>query len=158
MPDGPKSFMVEDAQIIFRNFAGKESQYNREGDRNFAVILDPDTAQQMAADGWNVKTLNVRDDAEEGTEGLPYIQVAVNFKNKPPKVVMISSNSRTILDADSVDVLDYTDIRTADLIATAYEWAVGGKSGVKAYLKSLFVTIEEDALERKYAQMMAEEG
>lgn len=153
MSDDAKTFMVEDAQIIFRNFAGKEGQYNREGDRNFAVILDEDVAKQMLADGWNVKYLAAR---EEGEEDTPYIQVTVNFNNRPPRVVMITSTSRTNLTDDSVEVLDWADIRMADLIARAYEWNVNGKTGIKAYLQSLFVTIEEDALERKYAVDMTE--
>lgn len=150
MPDDNqvKTFMVEDAPIIFRNFAGKEGQYNREGDRNFAVILSPDVAVQMLADGWNVRYLEPR---EEGDESVPYIQIAVNFKNRPPRVVLLTSTSRTQLDEESVEVLDWADIRTADLIARAYDWTVNGKSGTKAYLQSLFVTIEEDLLEQKYA-------
>lgn len=64
---------------------------------------------------------------------------------------MISSTARTNLDEASVEVLDWADIRVADLIARGYEWSVNGKTGVKAYLQSLFVTIEEDDLERKYA-------
>ncbi len=51
MTDQAKTFMVEDARLIFRNFAGKEGQYNREGDRNFAVILPDDVAEQMEKDG-----------------------------------------------------------------------------------------------------------
>jgi hypothetical protein len=148
MVDVAKTFMVEDATIIFRNFAGKEGQYNREGDRNFAVILPEDVAKTMLEDGWNVRYLESR---EEGEPDTPYVSVAVNFANRPPRVVLITSTTRTQLDEKSVEVLDWADIRMADLIARGYDWNVNNKSGTKAYLQSLFVTIEEDALERKYA-------
>lgn len=147
MADEQATFMVEDAQIIFRNFEGKEGQYNRKGDRNFGVILDPKTAEQMKKDGWNVKFLKSRDDE---SDEVPWVQVSVNFENRPPRVVMITSTSRTTLDETSVEVLDWADIQTVDLIARAYNWEVNGKTGIKAYLKSMFITIEEDELERKY--------
>jgi hypothetical protein len=143
-----KTFMVEDATLLFRNFAGKEGPYNRSGDRNFAVILPQDDADRMLKEGWNVRYLAAQ---EEGDEDVPYITVAVSYKNRPPRVVMLTSRARTNLDEDSVEVLDWANIEKADLICRAYEWAVGDKSGIKAYLKSLFVTIEEDYLERKYA-------
>jgi hypothetical protein len=148
MPDEVKTFMVEDAQLVFRNFSGKEGKYNTEGQRNFCVILDEKTAKQMLKDGWNVRALTSR---EEDEPDAPYIQVTVSFKNRPPRVVMITSAARTHLGEDDIAVLDWADIRTCDLIARAYEWEVNGKSGIKAYLQSMFVTIEEDALERKYA-------
>jgi hypothetical protein len=148
MADTAKTFMVEDARLIFRNFSGKEGPYNRAGERNFAVVLDPETANQMLADGWNVRVLPAR---EEGDEDTPYISVSVNFKNKPPRVVLITDTSRTNLNDDSVEVLDWADMKTVDLIARGYDWEVGEKSGTKAYLQSMFVTIEQDDLERKYA-------
>jgi hypothetical protein len=148
MVDTAKTFMVEDAPIIFRNFSGKEGQYNREGDRNFSVILPMDIAVTMLEDGWNVRYLEAR---EEGDNPTPYISIAVNYKNRPPRVVLLTSTTRTQLDEESVEVLDWADIQTADLIARGYDWNVNGKTGTKAYLQSLFVTIEEDALERKYS-------
>lgn len=151
MTDNAKTFMVENAQIIFRNFEGKEGQYNREGDRNFSVILDTDVAEQMLADGWNVRYLKPREDDEEGAEPVPYISVSVNFKNRPPRIVLLTTNSRTQLDENSVGVLDWADIETADIFARGYDWVVNGKTGTKAYLQSLFVTIREDPLEAKYA-------
>jgi hypothetical protein len=154
MVDQAKTFMVEDARIIFRNFAGKEGQYNREGDRNFAVILTPEVAEQMLADGWNVRYLDGR---EEGDPDTPYIAVSVNFSNRPPRVVVITSTARTQLDEASVEVLDWADFKTVDLIARGYDWNVNGKTGTKAYLQSLFATIEEDALERKYSVYDASE-
>lgn len=150
--DEAKTFLIEDAQIIFRNFEGKEGKYNRKGDRNFTVILDEVVAQQMEKDGWNVKYLNPREeDAAEGALPKPIIQVAVNFENRPPQITMITSVGRNRIHEDSVDVLDFADIRTVDLLARGFDWDVNGKSGTKAYLKTMFVTMEEDELERKYA-------
>lgn len=148
MAEEAKTFMVEDARLVFRNFSGKEGPYNQEGARNFAVILDDEIAKIMLKDGWNVKYLASR---EEGEEDTPYISIAVNFNIRPPRVVMITSTARTNLDEDTVGVLDWAEIQTCDLIARAYDWTVNGKTGTKAYLQSLFITIEEDALERKYA-------
>ena len=148
--------LMEGVRIIFRNFAGKEGQYNREGDRNFAVLLDDTTAEAMTVDGWNVKWLKPREDDEEETQQA-YLPVSVNFeKGRPPRVVMITSRGRTNLDGTDVELLDWADITNVDLIVRPYTWEVSGKTGVKAYLQSLYVTIEEDELERKYAEMDAQ--
>lgn len=144
------TLVIEDARIIFRNFAGREGMYNREGDRNFCVLLEPDLAETMAKDGWNVKTLKAR---EEGDELQPYVLVTVNFKSRPPRVVMITSRGRTDLTEAEIEMLDWVDISKVDLIVNPYEWAVNGKTGIKAYLRSLFITIEEDMLELKYADV-----
>jgi hypothetical protein len=148
-----KSVTMEDMRIIFRNFAGHEGQYNREGDRNFAVLLDDKVAEDMAADGWNVKYLKPRpDDSEPGVDEHPqaYLSVSVNFKGRPPTIVMITSRGRSFLTEAEVELLDWADIIKTDLIVNPYEWAVNGKTGIKAYLKSIYVTIQEDALELKY--------
>lgn len=143
--------IMEGVQIIFRNFEGKEGQYNRLGDRNFAVKLDEKTAKELAKDGWNVKYLKANPDYDEPEQA--YLQVSVNFKGRPPRVVMINSRGRTDLDEDTVDTLDWIDINNVDLIVRPYEWTVNGKSGIKAYLKSLFVTVDEDELELKYSDV-----
>lgn len=150
MAQNDNNVVMENVRIIFRNFSGKEGQYNREGDRNFAVLLDPKTAKQMERDGWNVKVLKAR---EEGDDDQPYLTVAVNFKGRPPRVVLITSHSRTNLTEDTVGTLDWADIINVDLIVRPYEWAVNGKTGIKAYLQSIYVTIQEDPLEAKYADV-----
>jgi len=150
MADKMSSATLEEVKIAFRNFSGKEGRYNREGDRNFCVLLPDDIAKQMEDDGWNVRYLNPReqDDKPQG-----YLQVAVNYKGRPPRVVMITSRGKTSLDETMVDILDWADVVTADVIIRPYEWEVNGKSGVKAYLQSIYVTIEEDDLERKYGDV-----
>lgn len=144
--------LMEGVRIIFRNFSGKEGQYNREGDRNFAVLLDDTVANAMAEDGWNVKWLKPREESED-EEQQAYLQVSVNFKGRPPRIVLVTSRGRTNLDEGSVEMLDWADVKTVDLIVRPYEWSVNGKNGIKAYLQSIYVTIEEDALELKYAAM-----
>ena len=148
MPDEVATFKVEDARLIFKNFSGREGPMNRAGERNFCVILDPETAAQMVDDGWNVRSLNPK---EEGDEPTPYIQVSVGYKIRPPRITLITSAGRTQLDESTVDVLDYANMKLVDLIARASYWEVNGKTGIKAYLQTMFVTIEEDDLERKYA-------
>jgi hypothetical protein len=143
-----KTFMVENAFIRFRNFSGKEARFNPAGVRTFTIDLPHDVAQEMLADGWNVRYLEAR---EEGDEDIPIIQITVRFDIRPPRVVLITSNTRTQIGEDSLEILDWADIENADLIARGFYWNVNGKSGTKAYLQSLFVTIREDALERKYS-------
>jgi hypothetical protein len=145
--------VMEGVRIIFRNFSGKEGQYNREGDRNFAVLLDDTVAAALAEDGWNVKWLKPREDDEAEEPPQAYLQVSVNFKGRPPRVVLITSRGRTNLDESQVDDLDWAEIKNVDLIVRPYEWVVNQKSGIKAYLQSIYVTIEEDILELKYGDL-----
>jgi hypothetical protein len=148
MADERRRIMIENAHIFRRNFTGREGMYNQAGQRNFLVSLDEKTAKEMAKDGWNVKFPEARDEEDDARD--PYIQINVGYKIRPPRIVMITSTGRVMMTEETVEALDWVDIATADLIFTASEWSVNGKSGIKAWLKSLFVTIEEDELERKY--------
>jgi hypothetical protein len=146
-----KPVMIEDARIIFRNFSGKETPFNAEGNRNFNVLIDNAEAEKMAADGWKIKYLKPR---EEGDEPQARLEVKVNFRGKnPPTVVMISSRGQTRLGAAECGILDWAEFEKVDLIINPYHWEVGDKTGIKAYLKSIFVTIVEDELEKKYADV-----
>jgi hypothetical protein len=102
----------------------------------------------MAADGWNVGYLKSR---EEGEPDRPVIKVKIGFDYFPPNVTLISSMARTRLDEESIDTLDDITMGKVDLIIRAYNYDVNGNKGISAYLKTLFVTLDEDELELKYA-------
>lgn len=143
--------LIEGARVIFRNFGGAEQQFNAKGERNFCVVLNEQLAADMVEDGWNVKTLASR---EEDEPGQPIIEVKVSFKKRPPRIVMITSKGRTELDEETCELLDQADVKNWDLIFHPYKWGpINGKSGVKAYLKTIYVTINEDYLELKYADL-----
>jgi hypothetical protein len=109
----------------------------------------------MERDGWNIKYLKPR---EEGDEPQAWLKVKVNFNGRPPKVVLITEDgegrkSKTNLTEDTVSILDWAPIESVDLIVNPYEWTVSGNTGVSAYLQSIFVTMEQDDLEKKYANV-----
>jgi len=139
------TFMVEDGHLRYLNFEGREGIYNAKGQRSFCVDLDEDVAQQMLADGWNVRYTKAQ---EDGEEGIPYVNVAVGYKIRPPRIVLMTDRARTVLDEDAVEILDGVNIKTVDLIARGREYEPGK---LKAYLQSMYITIDEDYLEKKYA-------
>lgn len=138
---------IENAKIRFRNFSGKEGRFNPAGRRNFCVFLDDDTANDLKDEGWNIKWLNPR---TEDDEPQAYIQVAVSYANVPPKVWLVNSKQKTLLDENTISTLDWAELEEVDLVIRPYNYDVNGKSGVKAYLKTMYAKIVEDEFADKY--------
>lgn len=145
----------EDAEIIFRNFEGRPSKFNQDGARSFCVFLDKELAEQMAADDFNVRTLEPREDDDPEAETRYFLQVKIRYDvGRPPVVKMITSRGATNLFEETVEQLDQVDIVHVDMGVRPYPWGpLNGKTGTAAYLASLYVTIEEDYLARKYAEL-----
>lgn len=133
---------IDDARIIYRNFSGEGSKFNREGDRNFSIIIDdPTIADELVAQGWNVK---IREPREEGDDPFIHLPVKVKFNDRGPNVYLQSGRNRIRLDEESISCLDNVDIINVDLDIRPYDWEVNGKTGRTAYLHSMCVTQEVD--------------
>lgn len=144
---------MENAELImpFRNFSGKPSKYNAEGVRGFSVYIPEDRADEMRADGWNVKETKPRDYEEKGR---PYINVAVNFEFRPPNIyVGTDPDQMHKVEEDSVGELDWADIEHVDLTIRPRTYDVNGKAGVKAYLAEMYVIISKSRFADKYHQV-----
>ena len=138
---------IDNAQIRFRNFTGEPTKFDRAGGkRTFSVILDPEMADKLREDGWNVKSW----EPEGADEPIYHLPVEISYKIYPPKIWMISGNKKTMLQEDTISALQYAEFTKVQLIIRPYCWEVNGKSGIKAYVKAMYVTIEEDEFEKEY--------
>ena len=141
---------IDDAKLVFKNFAGAEGKYNPAGNRNFGVLLPTDLAEQMEKDGWNVRWLKSKDYEDEEPQGM--ISVKINFGNYPPNIVLVSDGKMSKLSEENINVLDFAELETVDLILNGYDWKVSGKRGIKAYLKTGYFVMAVDELAKKYSQ------
>ena len=143
---------IDDARIIYRNFSGVGSKFNREGDRNFAVYIgDEDIANELRDRGWNVK---IKPPREDGDDPFMFLPVKIKFNDRGPSVYLVTGNKKTPLNENTVSCLDDIDILSVDLDIRPYDWDVNGKTGRTAYLQSIWVTQEVD---RFASRMMDDE-
>ena len=147
----PKDILqIDDARITYKNFSGAPSQHNREGDRNFALIIpDRQLADDLIANGWNVRIKPPRDD---GDDPFMYLPVKVKFNDYGPKVYLVTGKRMNRLDEDSVSMLDHISMRQIDMDIRPYDWNVNGKAGRTAYLQSIRVVQDIDRFEEEYAE------
>lgn len=133
---------IDDARIIYRNFAGRGDKYNREGDRNFAVVIpDEEMANELTNLGWNVK---IKPPREDGDVPFMFLPVKVKFNDRGPNVYLKTGDVQNKLDEESVGLLDNIDVIGVDLDIRPFDWDVNGKQGRTAYLQSIRVIQDVD--------------
>lgn len=145
----PKGIMqIDDARIIFKNFEGRGDKFNREGDRNFSLLIeDPNTAEAMKREGWNVKIKEGRDPDEGPFMRLP---VKVKFTEYGPTVYLNSAGNVVKLNEESIGCLDNIEIETVNMDIRPYDWEVNGRIGRTAYLQSMEVIQRIDRFAARY--------
>lgn len=151
---------IAGTQLIFRNFAGEANQYNNSGDRNFCLIIDDELAGELQNLGFTIKRTKARDDYDS----VPYIKIKVGFTLKdgsdnpyPPKIYKIDSTGMRALNKNTVKLLDGARILKADLIfsGNAYEDRTTHDLRYSAYVRNLYVEIQENDLEKEYNERFA---
>lgn len=143
-----KTIFIEDAEIIFRNFRGEGSKFNREGSRNFCVVLSEEDAIKFADMGCNVKRTKAK---KEGDEERPYVKVLLGEYD--PEIYLISNGRKKLLSPSRYSKLDSLNFETVDMeIARSNkQWENNGQTGYSLYLESMVAVLPESRLRSKYA-------
>lgn len=152
-----RNFIIENANLMwgsYKNFSGRATKYNRQGARNFCLIIDdPAMANQMMEDGWNVKIRAPKSDDDVPTY---YISVNVSYGNSyfgDPSIVRMTSTTKVELTEDTVGQLDEDEILSADVVIRPHRSTDdAGNTRIKGYLKEMYVHVQ-DSLADKYASM-----
>lgn len=149
---------IENANILpggWRNFAGRETEINRDGKRTFCVVIPEDMVEVLTADGWNVKERRYEDEPENT---FHFLTVNVSYRGYyPPEIAIFANGVRTDLDQDTVGQIDRMRIKKASLSINPSRWDVNGKTGISAYLDCLYIAIDEEAWKSNFAEDEAPE-
>jgi len=143
----------------WRNFKGEAGMRNAAGNRNFTIGLDDETAAEMKAAGWPVRS---RPDNRQGHEGEERhtLKVGVKYRTrdgremKPPEITVITGKNHVKYGEDQIEALDFMEFSNVDLILSAYPTvnSFTGEDAVGVSLSVMFATVEEDEdeLTREY--------
>lgn len=131
------TLIIDGADLIFKNFSGRETAFNRLGERNFGVIIDDNNwAQALQLIGWNVK---------KTSDGVYFLSVSVRLPSNPPEptvTVTHKYSDRTVqksykVDGSEIGALDNMRLTNCALKIHGYHYEINGRSGIKAHLTSL---------------------
>ena len=131
------------------NFSGiPRGPKDKEGDRHFIIRLDPELANELQNDGWNVKWTKPRMDNPD-YEPYPYLKVKINYNlRKKPSVYMVTKQNKVLLNENTIEQLDGCYFEKVDVtISRIYyrnydQWSIVLNIG--------FFTIEPDELYDEY--------
>lgn len=142
------NLIIENAEVIFPNFSGREGRYNREGNRCFSVMIpDTDLALQLKDEGWNIKE---RIDNGEPTGKYFINGVNINFDYYiKPVIVYVSNGVETYLTEEMLDgeiaaQLDGRGAERYDISIRPRTWdRSDGTTGIKGYVDEMRIVAKK---------------
>lgn len=147
-----KLLSIENARFIFEtNFSGDPRRDKFGSDKRYANIIIPEElANELADEGFNVRTIDPKDSEEY--EKTYFIKVNVNFESKyPPRIYLVSGdNAPQLLDSESVKLIDTVYVKNVNAILSKYYNDKTGKWSL--YARTLYVEqeIESDPFAARY--------
>ena len=170
---GQEYYSVDNARIIWTNFAGVEKDFNHSGKRNFVWAI-PDVlnfrdgqisglelAQRLAGEGYNIKHRSSRDglDGEE----FDHVRIDISYetaKGQPieeinpdwyPRIYLLDDNNCALeITRDGIGMLDGKRILYAYFEFRPCPWNFNNKTGTAAKLKRIFLNVRKDPLADRF--------
>ena len=145
MNDNKKvTYVLNNTRFIFRpNFAGDSTKdkFGSTTRKATLVIPDKNMADEMLANGINVKVLDPRDATEEP---VYFVTVIANFNSKvPPKMYLVSGgNEPVLLDEDTVGEIDNSYVLNVN--ASLNPWFNENTGKTSLYIRNMYVELEVD--------------
>ncbi len=137
--------VVEGAAIIYKNFSGNPTRFKSDGGKpTFSLVVPQTIADELVADGWNVKE---KPPVEEGDESVFYTEIVVNMNSTyPPRIHILtkSGNNEATVDITEDNLHELDKNALTDIVLTIHPYVHGRAnakgSTVKGYLKSMYAT------------------
>lgn len=150
---------ISDAQIkwAFSHFDGREDTFNAEGDHNFQIILPEGMVPELRQQGWSIREMP---GYEEGDPSEFLLKVKISYRFEAPKIYLIKTNPETGVTrkyrCEQRDLADITRRTTKkiDVIIKPNFWSHGQSSGITAYVKELYATVEQSRFADRYDDLV----
>ena len=150
-----KVINIENTRFIFEtNFSGDPSRdrFRSTQRRANVIINNPDLAQELIDEGFNVRETRPREGEEEGFIPTYFIAIKANYDSKwPPKIYLVSGDSDPVLlDAETVGQIDQISVDNVNVqLNTRYT-----ENGNSLYVRTMYVEqgVGNDPFAERYAR------
>ena len=151
-----------DFEILFSNLEGRKEGYDQDGDRKFRLKFnDPELAQQLAEDGWNIRIYTPKN---EEYDPYYYMKVVTKFRvdsekvRQDPEIHLVNSKNDILCGPQNMADIDMAfrnhKVVRVDLSVNPYHWnnpTIGKGEGVAAYIREMWVEIQDSPFASRYA-------
>lgn len=145
-----KKIVLEDVVVVYKNFSGAPTPFNKKGgERDFVIDVPDNVVPELESYGFRIR----KKPETEDYAAQNLLKIKVNMEsNWPPTIWLIKPNGKIQLDETTIQMLDLMNIVHADIVINPYEWNVGEDTGTSAYLREMYVELQ-DGLAMRYAEL-----